>query len=91
MPKFEVDFSVYCSCGNGLCGNTTTHERNGQLWICVEPCEKCKQAAREEGRIAGMAETEADTNAAFEDGKEAGYREGQADAARGVGRISGDR
>ena len=52
MPSIE--FEVWCSCGNGLC-NQTTEVRGG---ICVEPCEKCLEKARDEGYDNGYSECE---------------------------------
>ena len=59
MPTFqtqitvdaEVDFEVFCSCGNGMCGATETRESRSRRYpqAVVEPCQKCLQAAREEG------------------------------------------
>ena len=50
MPSLE--FEVWCSCGNGLCNQT--RDRKGG--IEVEPCEKCLEVAREEGRDEGYNE-----------------------------------
>ena len=50
MPSIE--FEVWCSCGNGLC-NQTKEVKGG---IQVEPCEKCLESAREEGREEGYNE-----------------------------------
>ena len=59
MPVLELEFEVYCSCGAGLCRQTTegrTHGR-GMPFVTVEPCEKCvdagRIAAREEGYDRG--------------------------------------
>ena len=59
MPKFqtqitvdaEVEFEVFCSCGNGMCGATETRESRSRRYpqAVVEPCPKCLQAARDEG------------------------------------------
>ena len=43
MPVLE--FEVWCSCGEGLC-NQTTDRKGG---IIVEPCEKCLDKAKDEG------------------------------------------
>lgn len=43
MPVIE--FEVWCSCGNGLCAQTT-NVRGG---IEVEPCEKCLEGAKDKG------------------------------------------
>jgi len=45
MPVFNinVDFEVFCSCGEGLCNSCTvgTTTRRGMPYIEVEPCQKC--------------------------------------------------
>lgn len=43
----EVDFEVWCSCGNGLCNSSTVGytSRRGQPYITVKPCDKCLQEA----------------------------------------------
>ena len=50
MPFLE--FEVWCSCGNGLCGQT----KDIKGGISVEPCEKCLDKARGEGRDEGYNE-----------------------------------
>ena len=50
MPT--VEFEVWCSCGEGLCRQT----KNVRGGVEVEPCEKCLEAAREEGRDEGRNE-----------------------------------
>ena len=48
MPTIEVELEVWCSCGNGLC-NQSSVKTGRYLGITVEPCEKCLAAAREDG------------------------------------------
>lgn len=45
----EVEFEVFCSCGNGLCGQTETRTSNRRRYpqAVVEPCPNCLQDARE--------------------------------------------
>lgn len=50
MPA--VEFEVWCSCGEGLC-NQSTDVKGG---IKVEPCEKCLSVARDEGHDEGYNE-----------------------------------
>ena len=50
MPSIE--FEVWCSCGNGLCGQAKDRKDG----IEVEPCKKCLEAAREEGYNEGYNE-----------------------------------
>ena len=52
MPYLE--FEVWCSCGNGLC-NQTTDVKGG---ISVEPCEKCLDKAHGEGYDEGYSKYE---------------------------------
>jgi len=77
MPKFsldgvdgvedgtEVEFAVWCTCGRGLCGNTTTTTSRGIPTIVIEPCQNCMSKTEIEGREAG-----------FKDGSAVGYKEG---------------
>lgn len=51
MPEFA--FEVYCSCGNGLCGQTVVRQRGGYVSVIVEPCEKCMAQAKEDGDYEG--------------------------------------
>ena len=49
MPTIETEVEVYCSCGEGLCGQS---KASGGRWgstITVEPCEKCLDNAHTEG------------------------------------------
>lgn len=58
MPTFttevtatvDVEFEVFCSCGNGMCGVTETRESRyrKQPQAVVEPCPKCMEEARKE-------------------------------------------
>lgn len=53
MPAVECEFEVFCGgCGAGLCGNCTEGKtpRRGMSFISVNPCEKCLETARDEGR-----------------------------------------
>jgi len=47
MPSFtvttEIDFEVFCTCGNGLCRNTETEEKYGRYKAIVEPCPRCSE------------------------------------------------
>ena len=53
MPTFEVEFEVFCSCGEGLCSQSEGSSGRGGPRVTVEPCEKCKDAAYEEGADKG--------------------------------------
>ena len=50
MPEFFVEFEVYCSCGAGLCQQSTgsNDRKHGGAMVTVEPCERCVQKARDE-------------------------------------------
>lgn len=53
MPELGLEFEVFCGgCGAGLCGNCTEGKTRGRgmPFITVEPCEKCLEKAKEEGR-----------------------------------------
>lgn len=59
MPIFDVEFEVYCSCGNGLCSTSKTGlNSKGYLYITVEPCEKCIARAQDIGYEKGLTEGE---------------------------------
>ena len=47
MPGIEVEIEIWCSCGEGLCNQTTLH-RTGRGFE-VEPCEKCLSQAKQDG------------------------------------------
>ena len=59
MPilEVEIEFSAYCSCGHGLCGQTITgKDKYGNLSITVESCEKCLDDAFDKGKEEGFKE-----------------------------------
>jgi len=60
MPSVMVEFEVYCSCGNGLCGNTTEGRNGHSEYITVEPCEKCLEREYEKGADAGYEQARED-------------------------------
>lgn len=62
MPCLELEFEVYCSCGKGLCGNSTEGINRHSQYITVEPCEDCMNRAREEGKNEGYSECEKDND-----------------------------
>ena len=53
MPTLSLEFEVYCSCGNGLCGNSTEGRNGHAEYITVEPCEKCQDSKYDEGHSDG--------------------------------------
>jgi len=68
MPEIVVEVEVWCSCGEGLCGNSTGCTGG----IIVEPCEKCLEAARTESYDEG-------NEAGYNDGYDAGIAEASND------------
>ena len=59
MPTIEIEVEIYCSCGEGLCGQSkgTTSRYSGSS-ITVELCEKCLDNAHTEGYNARDGEDE---------------------------------
>ena len=54
MPTLELEFEVYCSCGNGLCTNSREGKNGHSQYITVEPCEKCMDRAEDKGYEKGF-------------------------------------
>ena len=53
MPSFEVEFEVFCSCGEGLCNQSMgSLMRRGPI-VTVEPCDKCLIKAYDKGYDEG--------------------------------------
>ena len=55
MPTFDVEFEVFCACGNALCSNTTTRNSRSRNipQAVVEPCDRCLAKAKDEGDDEG--------------------------------------
>lgn len=53
MPVIEIDVEVWCSCGEGLCNQSSVH-RTGR-GVVVEPCEKCLEKAVDDGYDKGYS------------------------------------
>jgi len=53
--KGEVEFEVFCSCGEGICNQSEGRQsrHRGMPQVVVEPCPKCMEAAKEAGREDG--------------------------------------
>jgi hypothetical protein len=69
MPEMMIDFDVYCSCGEGLCNQTTvSQDYRGNISIKVEPCERCLARARNEGEDVGY-------NRGYDEGYDKGIEE----------------
>jgi hypothetical protein len=61
MPELPLEFEVYCQCGAGMCRNCSEGRRTngrGVPYITIEPCERCLEAARDEGRREAEEEYE---------------------------------
>ena len=75
MPAVTVEVEVYCSCGEGLCLQTTTGETpgRGQPFFTVEACTTCLAKERDEGFQAGqdVAVEEAEKEKAREQNEDA--------------------
>lgn len=58
MPSVEVEIEVYCSCGEGLCRQTSVGNTRGrgQQYFTVEPCQKCLEAEHDKGHRKGYDE-----------------------------------
>ncbi len=54
MPEISIDVEVWCSCGEGLCSQSSAEYRG--RGIVVEPCEKCLEVARTGGYDEGYEE-----------------------------------
>ena len=56
MPLLDLEFDVYCSCGERLCNQCiiglTTHYRSTPS-VTVEPCDKCLSNAYDQGYKEG--------------------------------------
>ena len=52
MPDVKVEIQVWCSCGEGLCGQS----KGVFGGIHVEPCPKCLEEAKKEGFDEGYSE-----------------------------------
>lgn len=51
----EVEFEVFCSCGEGLCNQSETRESRTRRTpqVVVEPCQKCLDRAEDAGQDKG--------------------------------------
>jgi len=54
MPNIEVNIEIYCSCGEGLCGQTRGEfDSKGNPSFVVSPCLKCFTRAQDDGYEEG--------------------------------------
>lgn len=58
MPSFEVEFEVYCECGEGLCMQSTGGNDGRGPKVTVEPCTLCLENAKSEGHDEGYEEAQ---------------------------------
>ena len=58
MPELALEFEVYCSCGNGLCNQSSEGKtvHRGMPFITVAPCEKCQTSEYDRGHSDGYDE-----------------------------------
>lgn len=63
MPTLELDFEVWCSCGEGLCNQSEATNKHGRKGIIVEPCKRCMEKERDAGESDGY-------DRGLEDGRE---------------------
>lgn len=45
MKHLIIEFEIWCSCGEGLCRQSSLKDTS----FTIEPCESCLKKAREEG------------------------------------------
>ena len=58
MPTLDLDFEIYCSCGNGMCAQSSTGRNGHAQYVTIEPCDRCTGEARGEGYEEGYAAAE---------------------------------
>lgn len=62
MPEVSVEIEVYCSCGEGLCNQSSSGvSARGALYITVEPCDKCMSKQYDEGCLKGYDDAVAES------------------------------
>jgi len=67
MPTIEAVFEIWCAvCGDGLCNNVNAehpgYHPSASNPLIIDPCEKCLDAAREEGYQKGYQEAADDAD-----------------------------
>jgi hypothetical protein len=58
VPEITIDVEIWCSCGAGLCRQSTVHPRG--RGIIVEPCERCLKEAEKKGHEEAQEEASAE-------------------------------
>jgi len=85
MPTLDVEFEIFCAeCGTDLGNGVEVKEAEAfEDYVFVPPCEKCLEAAKDEGDAEGYAQGEQealaaqeDVDEAYERGRKEGYAEG---------------
>jgi hypothetical protein len=54
MPEIEVDIEIWCSCGEGLCNQSSVKKARHGNGFVVEPCQKCLDRAEAKGYDSGF-------------------------------------
>ena len=73
MLSFDVEFSVFCECGDELTYAASADSSNKGHDVTVSACPACCDDAREEGREEGNDDS-------FQEGYDAGYIDGRKEA-----------
>ena len=79
MPEFTADIQIWCTCGDGLCGQTEAvmNKKHGyQEGFRVEVCENCLATAETKGHAEGH-------KLGYEEGYEAAMKEIDSESADG--------
>lgn len=58
MPEINVEIEVWCSCGEGLCNQSSDSNKGRGAGIEVEPCGKCLETAKQQGYDEGYDEAQ---------------------------------
>jgi len=69
MLSFDVEFSVFCECGEDLTYAASADSNDKGHDVTVPPCPACMEDAREAGREEGNDDS-------FQEGYDAGYIDG---------------
>ena len=63
MPEIGIEIEIYCTCGEGLCNQSSAGKTKGreQPYFEVGPCELCLKKERELGYEDGYNQAEEDS------------------------------
>lgn len=70
MPEITVEIEIQCSCGNGLCNQSTGSLDSRGPRFTVDPCQRCLESMRGKAYADGESAAEDRANkeiAEFED------------------------